>query len=68
MMQHHTHHILSFAAMICCYMGTSSGIVRAVDVTLSLRGKSRYCLVVRLLLLELLLFLLLLLLLLVLLL
>ena len=28
-------------------MGTSSGIFRAVDVTLSLRGKSRHRLVVR---------------------
>jgi hypothetical protein len=46
-MQHHTLHILSFAVTTCCYMGTSSGIVRAVDVTLSLRGKSRYSLVVR---------------------
>jgi hypothetical protein len=42
-----THHILSFAAMTCCYMGTSLGIFRATEVTLSLRGKSPYRLVVR---------------------
>jgi hypothetical protein len=32
--------------MTCCYIGTSSGIFRAVDVKLGLRGKNRYCLVV----------------------
>ena len=47
MMQHHKHYILSFAAMTFCYMGKSSGIFCAVDVTLSLRGKSRHRLVVR---------------------